>query len=448
MRVEKKTIYGWGRTRKVNASTHAPSEVSQVKIPNDWCRIARGGGRSYNDASVLADGLVIETCKLRRVKSFNDERGTLKIEAGALLSDVLAFIVPRGWFLAVTPGTKRASVGGCVAADVHGKNHHRAGAFGKYVRELELLTVDGEILRLSPEENSEVYRATIGGMGLTGLILNATLQLIPIETSLISVRCRRTKDLDDSLGVFDEHYLDDEYTVAWIDCLANKKELGRGVFVSGHHATREEIGIGSLERPIYEPRKECTLPDFVPKWVLNRWSMRAFNLCYYLMKGRKEQNFFSRIDEFFYPLDAVTNWNVLYGRKGFSQYQCVFPTAQAERGIKKIIQALSRSRIPCFLCVLKRLGAKGDGLLSFPIPGYTLALDLPADEGIEELVHEFDRIVVESQGRIYLAKNPIVRKELLKEMYAELPQWIESKDQLDPRHRFRSDMSTLFGLTR
>jgi FAD/FMN-containing dehydrogenase len=339
--------------------------------------IVRGQGRSYNSAAMLADGLVMLSERLDRIIAFDEASGLLRAEAGTTLAQVLDEFVPRGWFPPVTPGTKFVSLGGCVAADVHGKNHHRDGALGAYVAELEIVLADGNRRRCSPQEDHELFWATIGGMGLTGIITEVSFQLRRIETAYLVVEHRRASNLDELLTLLEDRSLDDHYSVAWIDCLAKGRAMGRGILMRGHHAEVADLQ-GKVEDPLrLKPQRRFNLSFDLPSGLLNSLSGSAFNHFYYWSQGRREKPFITDYERFFYPLDSVGNWNRLYGPCGFVQYQCVFPSATARRGLRRLLEELAHSRRASLLGVLKRFGPQGQGLLSFPMEGYTLAIDLP-----------------------------------------------------------------------
>jgi FAD/FMN-containing dehydrogenase len=403
--------------------------------------LAHGQGRSYGDAALVSDGVLLLTQRLDRVIAFDEETGLLTAEAGMTLEQVLESFVPKGWFPPVTPGTKFVSLGGCVAADVHGKNHHRDGTFGAYVRELKMVLADGSRRVCSPREDALLFWATVGGMGLTGIIIEVTLQLIPIESAHVAVQHHQATDLDASLRLLEDSATDDRYTVAWIDCLAGGRELGRSVLMRGHHATRAELP-AHVERPLQlKPQGQRNLPFDFPNWVLNPLAMTAFNKLYYWRQGARKRPFVTTCESFFYPLDMIGNWNRMYGKRGFVQYQCVFPTRTARRGLQSLLERLAASRRASFLAVLKRFGPEGPGLLSFPIEGYTLSLDLPLDPALFPFLDQLDLIVLQHGGRVYLAKDARLKAETFRAMYARLPEWKRVKASVDPLNRFTSDLA-------
>jgi decaprenylphospho-beta-D-ribofuranose 2-oxidase len=438
---------GWGRYPRALSAVVCPSSLKEVLPPATGHMLAHGQGRSYGDAALVRDGVLLLTERLDRIISFDEETGLLRAEAGMTLDQILEAFVPKGWFPPVTPGTKFVSLGGCVAADVHGKNHHRDGTFGSYVRELEIMLADGSRKICSPLEDAELFWATIGGMGLTGIITVVTLQLIPIESAHVAVQHHQATDLDHSLKLLEDGATDDRYTVAWIDCLAGGSALGRSVLMRGHHATRAELPAQVREPLRLATQGQRNLPFDFPNWVLNSLTMSAFNNLYYWRQGARKRPFVTSCETFFYPLDMIGNWNRMYGKRGFVQYQCVFPTQTARRGLQTLLEKLSASRRASFLAVLKRFGPEGSGLLSFPLEGYTLSLDLPlGDRALFPFLDQLDAIVLQHGGRVYLAKDARLKALTFQAMYPRLPEWRRVKARVDPLNRFTSDLARRLGL--
>ncbi len=430
-------LSGWGRYPVQTCELERPERYADLRYDASSL-IARGQGRSYGDAALNENGRVLLTERVRRLLDFDVENGILRAEAGATLADILEVIVPRDWFLPVTPGTKFVSLGGCVAADVHGKNHHHDGSFGDHVISIELILDDASRVKCSASDNAELFWATVGGMGLTGIIGEVTLKLIPLPSSSMLVRHYRAGNLDQLFQLLQSASTDDRYSVAWIDSMASGRHLGRGVAICGHHALAEEL---PMDFNSAQPRRGFSIPFDFPNWLLNPLSIGAFNALYYRRAGRK-QPFISSYDEFFYPLDAIGQWNRLYGKRGFLQYQCVIPEQTAFEGVKALLLEISSSRRPSFLAVLKRLGAQGRGLLSFPMAGYTLALDLPIrDAGLFELLDKLDKIVVRHGGRVYLAKDARLSADSFRAMYPRYEEWLNTKNAVDPQNIFSSSLS-------
>ena len=390
---------------------------------------------------------MVLTERLNRFLAFDQASGSLRAEAGATLLKILETFVPRGWFLPVTPGTRHISLGGCVAADVHGKNHHHDGSFGNFIESLELLTADGGRRRCSPEREPELFWATVGGMGLTGMISEVTIRLMPVETAYLSVQHHVASGLDALLDLFEDSAVDDRYSVAWLDCLARGPGFGRGIYLRGHHATLDELG-GARARPLAAPvRRTLAIPCHPPAQLLNRASIAAFNSLYFRRGGAKREPYIQDYVRYFYPLDALGHWNRLYGKPGFYQYQCVIPNQGARRGLAELLERLARGRAAPFLAVLKRLGPAGRGLLSFPMDGYTLALDVPRrSPRTEAILDELDAIVIEHGGRVYLAKDARLGRDAFRAMYPGHREWLAVKTAIDPDYRFGSDLSRRLGL--
>ena len=408
--------------------------------------VARGLGRSYGDLAQNGGGLVLDLTGLDAVVELDSATGTAVVEAGCSLSHLLSLSVPEGWFLPVTPGTRHVTVGGAIACDVHGKNHHRDGAFGRSVRSLTLLTAAGEVLRLDREGTPAEFDATLGGLGLTGIVLEAELQLHPIETATMRVDVERARDFDDAFARLergDESY---RHSVSWVDCRSRGGRFGRAVLMRGDHAALADLD----ERRRAEPFARGSgrvLP--VPPWasvspLLRGPAGEAFNELYY-RRARDERGLLQGIDPFFYPLDALRGWNRLYGRAGFLQYQFVVPFGH-EATVVRIAELLRRSAPT--LAVLKRFGPES-GPLSFPVPGWTLALDLPLPSpGLGALLDRADELVVAAGGRVYLAKDGRLRPELLDAMYPRLPEWRETQARLDPDGLLQGDLARRLGLAR
>ena len=400
--------------------------------------VARGLGRSYGDASTNIGRGVVEMTGLGRLLAFDENAGVLTAEAGVSYADLLETLLPRGWFPMVTPGTKYVTLGGAVAADVHGKNHHRDGSFNRCVDSFTLLTSSGEMLDCSRDRNPDVFWATLGGMGLTGFIHTVTIRLQKVSSAYVDVTTTRVPDLNTMLGHFEQSDDDYPYSVAWIDCLAKGAKLGRGVVLQGRHAE----GQGPIELPRKRGKK---VPFHFPNIALNSLSVRAFNEAYY----RGHPSGYSRedVETYFYPLDSVQHWNRIYGRRGFVQYQPVFPEADGAAGVRAVIERLSAERCSSFLAVLKHMGGHEVGPLGFSMKGLTLAVDLPRVPGIEGLLEELDRLVLDHGGRVYLAKDGSMSAETFKQMYPRLDEFKQVKCRLDPDGKLSSDQSRRLGIT-
>ncbi|MGV9326233.1 FAD-binding protein [Streptosporangium sandarakinum] len=451
-------LTGWGRTAPTPARLTRPRSAEEVaelvrRAPARGVA-ARGLGRSYGDAAQNAGGLVCD-CTGLDTWSIDETTGLVTAGAGVSLHDLMTALVPRGWFVPVTPGTRHVTVGGAVAADVHGKNHHVDSSFGAHLRSLTLVTASGETRTVTPDGGrtavpggsggsgggggGDLFWATVGGMGLTGVITEAVFRCVPIETSRVRVDVERTRDLDQTLETMaatDDRY---RYTVAWIDLLARGGRMGRSVLTRGDHAARDELPRGA-DPLAFNPGPVLKAPPWAPNGLLNPVTVRAFNEAWYA-KSRPATGLVQGIAPFFHPLDGVDGWNRVYGSRGFVQYQFAVPFGQ-EATLRRIVARLSAEGVVSFLTVLKRFGPGTPGMLSFPIPGWTLALDIPAGRrGLARLLRGFDDQVAEAGGRIYLAKDSRMSAATAAAMYPRLDEWRRVRDEVDPAGVFRSDLA-------
>ena len=450
-------LSGWGRT--------APSAGDVVEVP--WTdrdgladlvlhlshrgAIARGLGRSYGDSAQNGGGVAIRLDPDdggRPAIRINHADGTVTASAGVSLDELLRASVPAGYFVPVSPGTRFVTVGGAIASDIHGKNHHVDGSFGRHVTAITMLLADGSIVGLGPDDRAELFWATVGGMGLTGLILEATFAMIPIETSRCTVDTERAADLDELMALMagDDAY---RYSVAWIDLMARGSALGRSVLTRGEHALVDELSPRQAVLPLeYRANHYGSIPPIIPaRGLLNHSSVAAFNELWFRKSPKRRIGQIVSIPNFFHPLDAVGHWNRLYGSRGFLQYQFVVPFGE-EPALRHVIERLADSGTTSFLAVLKRFGAANPAPLSFPKPGWTLALDIPGSaDGLVELLAELDDVVLEAGGRHYLAKDSTTTPEAIRRGYPRLAEWREIRDRHDPNHRWASDQSRRLRLT-
>ena len=445
------TLSGWGRHPKHRCLSYRPEswgDVREIVLMDDpGSIILRGAGRSYGDASLNDREGVISSSRLRRLLGFDDATGIVECETGVTFDDLLQTFVPRGYFPPVTPGTKFVTIGGAVAADVHGKNHHRDGSFGCHVLALKLLIADGSIVDCSRESHPEAFFATIGGMGLTGVILSVRLQMKRIESSYLFVDYKRAAHLDDVLDCFEEDDSGYEYSVAWMDCLARGAKFGRSILMNANSAAIEDLP-EALQSNRLEVHKSSRLsiPPIVPSAFWSNGLARQFNSVYF-HRHKDKTGMLQHYDPFFYPLDGVANWNRLYGPRGFWQFQMVVDRAAGRPGMKALLEKVRGSRYPCPLAVIKAFGDGSGGILSFPASGYTVSLDIPNRRGSQDFLLELDEIVREYGGRAYLAKDACMTKNGFQEMYPAAGEFERIKAELDPAGRFSSSLSRRVGLS-
>lgn len=406
-------VTNWGNFPIVEKEMRSEDSFRKIKefVQDHNEVIARGNGRCYGDASLGES--IFSTKKLNKFISFDRLNGIIECESGVLLSEVLEISVPQGYFLYVTPGTKMISVGGAIASDVHGKNHHSEGCFSEYVIDFKLMTENGNIIICSKEENSDKFYATIGGMGLTGIILSARFKLKNIETAYIRQESIKAENLEEIFRLFEESE-SWTYTVAWIDCLQKGNNIGRSILMRGEHAFAHELPQKFSKKPLRLKKKfSPTVPFYFPGFVLNALTVKLFNLLFYKKQAKKELKNIIDYETYFYPLDAINDWNKIYGRSGFIQYQMVIPKENGKEGMKKILETIANSGNGSFLAVLKLFGKNNpEAYNSFPMEGYTLALDFKVNAKLKKLVDQLDQIVQDLEGRIYLTKDSMSKSSL------------------------------------
>jgi decaprenylphospho-beta-D-ribofuranose 2-oxidase len=430
-------LSGWGRTAPGLSNVRSASNETEIAeaLAGSEMLIARGLGRSYGDAAQVSGGTVL-TSAINEVGAI-DHDGVVQVGAGASLDDLLNECIPRGWFIPVSPGTRQVTIGGAVAADVHGKNHHVDGSFAHHVQEMRLVTPTG-IATVTPDDDAELFWATAGAMGLTGVISRVTLRLLPIETDQVLVDTQRFSNLDEVMSEMtsgDENY---RYSVAWVDCMTRGSTLGRAVLTRGDHAGAGDVSPATLHAPT--PAR-LRVPMNAPSGLLNSFTIRAFNEAWYRSSPKRQIAKPESISSFFHPLDGVGDWNRLYGRRGFVQYQFCVPDDSSDC-VRHVIEHLSSSGVASFLAVLKRFGPSSAGPLSFPIPGWTLALDLPVGPPtLPRILDDLDEMVLSAGGRIYLAKDSRVSPANLKAMYPRLDDLLRVKRRVDPEGKLTSDLA-------
>jgi len=433
------TLEGWGRLAMPGR------EVVSCDLESLTAKavLSRGLGRSYGDCSLPArpDDRVANSLMADRILGFDPGSGVLRAEAGLSLAQINRLFLPRGWFPPITPGTKFVTLGGMVASDVHGKNHHRQGCFGEHVRALRIRLGDGDIVECSPNVHPDLFYGSIGGMGLLGHILEVEFAMGPIPSPWIWMESSRMSSIEAFLDGLAEAALRWPMTMGWIDCLSRGSSLGRGILMAGRWASVEQTGGAA-----FKTAAERSLPFELPNFVLNRWTARAFNALYYWSHWRKRRERLVAPDPFFYPLDAILHWNRAYGPRGFTQYQCVLPRAAGPAAVREFLQRLVKLGSPSPLCVIKDCGPEGSGTLSFPLEGTSIAVDMAISPDIQGIVDRLNELVIAAGGRIYLTKDGFTRPDHFRAMEPRLPGFLQTKKKWDPSGRLRSAQSVrLFG---
>lgn len=433
----KKAVSNWGNFPTVNADEVSFSTSRQIdEILTHGLPVSmRGLGRCYGDAALSSN--VISTLKYDKIIDFDVERGIFECQPGISFAEILQIIVPKGWFLPVTPGTRFVTVGGAVASDVHGKNHHSEGSFSSYIIEMEVLTPALGKVTCNRLVNSGLFEATCGGMGLTGLISRVRFTLKKIKTAYISQIQIKAKNLNEILDLF-EQFRGYTYSMAWIDCLKGGDSFGRSIMTAGEHASPDELkGMSTTEQLVKPKSLNLGMPFFLPSFALNTFSIRAFNFLYYNKQWKREKRSIVSYEPFFYPLDAISNWNRMYGKKGFVQYQFVLPMEKGRQGLTDILARIRKKGMGSFLAVLKLFG-KQESLISFPMEGYTLALDFPIKAGLFDFLDELDKVVLDYGGRLYMTKDARMKAEMFWKSYPNAAKFLQIVNQYNPDHTFQS----------
>ena len=438
-------LSGWGRFPIVECHIKTPRNEAELSfLVNGGPLIARGNGRSYGDSS-LNPQMTASMKRFNKILEFDDKQGVLTVEAGVILADVISAFLPRGWFPPVTPGTKYVSIGGMIAADVHGKNHHSSGSFGHHVYWIDIMTAEGRVVRCDAVQNSELFHNTIGGMGLTGIIVRAAFKLIRVESAWIRQDIFAAANLEMLMDYF-EATKDWTYSVAWLDCLSKGKNLGRSLLYCGEHAKLHELDEVKQNIPLKIPsRRITTFPVDAPSWAVNDYSVKMLNEIYYRKGCLAPKSQLIDWDTYFYPLDSILHWNRMYGKRGFLQFQCVIPLEASRQGIRVLLKEISNTGQGAFLAVLKLLGEQNSAF-SFPVKGYTLALDFPITPKSLMLLKRLDKITVDYGGHFYLAKDSRMTREVFENSEPRARAFRDFRTKTGIINKFRSAQSQRLGL--
>jgi len=430
-------LFSWGNFPKIVSRSFYVDKLSTLKkkIKENKVFIPFGNGRSYGDSALNHN--IIKVKPYNYFIDFDASKGLLHVQSGVLLSEILTAFVSRGWFLKVTPGTKLITIGGAIASDVHGKNHHVEGCFSECVEKFTLMLPDGEIINCNKHDTPDLFKATCGGMGLTGVIIDATIVLKKINSKYINQTTIKTKNLKETFNYF-EKYKDSTYSVAWIDCLAKNDEIGKCLLMTGDFAND-----GKLD---YQAKNKIKIPFYLPAFLLNTWTVKIFNYLYYNRVASRVSSQKVNLDSFFYPLDAIESWNKIYGNKGFIQYQFILPKEESFVGLEEILKIISGSGKGSFLAVLKLYGKSNDNYLSFPMEGYSLALDFKMEAGLFDLLNQLDDIVLKYGGRIYLAKDARVTQDVFEQGYPNIDKFRQLRKKYKMNEKFNSYQSQRIGI--
>ena len=450
--IRRTRLTGWGRTAPSAADlvdVDADSVASALKsdLTVERGALARGLGRSYGDAAQNGGGLVLRMSGRAGDAVIDVARDEVTVGGGVSIDELLRVIVPRGFFVPVTAGTRFVTIGGAIASDIHGKNHHGEGSFGNHVREMTLLLADGSTTVVSPTVRPDLFWATIGGMGLTGIVLEATIHVWPVETSRCIVDTQRAKNLDDILSLMEEGDHRYRYAVAWIDLMAKGRHLGRSILSRGDHARLDQLPERERGAALeYNAGVIASVPPIVPMSVMNRATIKVFNELWFRKSPRHRDGELQTIPQYFHPLDMIGAWNRMYGPHGFVQYQILVPFGE-EHALRQVIERLAGSGAASFVTVLKRFGAANPAPLSFPAPGWTLTLDIPAGtHGLSAMLHELDHLVLDAGGRHYMAKDSHTTPDAIRRGYPRLAEWQAVRNAVDPDGVWQSDLGRRLGL--
>ncbi|MGN6439827.1 MAG: FAD-binding protein [Agriterribacter sp.] len=440
----KEVLAGWGNYPTVESLVSRPRDEKEwQEVVRNGALIPRGLGRSYGDQAINANKHVAVSTRMNHFLAWDEQQGILECEAGASLEEIITTFAPRGWLPMICPGTKFVTIGGAIANDIHGKAHHADGSFINCVVSFTILLADGSIATASREQNSDLFVANFGGLGLLGVILTAKIRLRKIETTYFRQQSIKVNNLEEMLAALEkhQHY---NYSVAWVDPLAKGKKLGSGVLTVGDAAALKDLPPALQKEPLKVHRiSALTVPFFLPAFVLNNFTVRILNrLIGFVQNSPKE---FVHYEKFFFPLDMINNWNKGYGKRGFIQYQFVIPEKGGEKVLREIMEMIASSGCTPFLNVFKKMG-EGQGILSFPFAGYTLAIDFPVTKGLKTFTEKLDQKVLEAGGRLYLGKDSMMSKEMFQKMYPQYSEWLSIKRKYDRDNKFTSDIATRLGL--
>lgn len=443
--LKEETLSGWGNIPKTLSKVAYPGSRDEVKeLLGTDIVLARGMGRSYADQATNTNHTVLKMERMNSFLHFDEKNGVLTCEAGVTLADIINHFTPQGWFPWVCPGTKYVTLGGAIANDIHGKAHHSDGSFVNCVLSFSIMLADGSILCASREENSDLFWANFGGMGLLGTILSATIKLRRIETAFFVQKSIVARNLQEMLQLIEDNDKNYNYSVAWIDSLARGKNMGKGVLLVGNAAIFDDLPQKYKKKPLtVAPSAKLSVPFYLPSFALNSLSVSLLNKVLYWKQ--KSSNGIGHYDSFFFPLDMINNWNRGYGKRGFIQYQFVVPVASGKENIHRILTEITKSNCIPFLNVLKKFG-RGQGILSFPFEGYTFAIDFPVTSRLKPFIKKLDALVLEAGGRIYLGKDAYLDEPTFKAMYPQHKEWLEIKRKYDPSNAFSSDLARRIGL--
>ena len=445
--MDKALFTGWGNTIQTESVLCEPENREETRkflfTLDDKGGIPRGSGRSYGDQAMNKDGAIIRPVSQPHTKLLIRDNGVIKVEASLTITNILRGIGASRWCLPVIPGTGFVTIGGAIAADIHGKNHYQKSSIADHVVEMTLMLADGSIITCSQETETDLFWATIGGLGLTGIILNATLQLTPIQSNRIQVTSQRFHNFPDLFEQMKFTSAEFDHSVAWIDLISTGSRTGRGIFETGDHDTVETVDGRDSS---YAVRTIANIPTRFPSRILNRTSGKAYNALRYFLASEGKSNRSVSISDFMHPLDRIGNWNRLYGPTGFIQWQVAIPE-QSENILIDLVNSISVSEIPAFLGVLKKFGPANKSPLSFPIQGWTLAVDFPAKHhSLKKFLDALDREVLNAGGRVYLVKDARMDSSLVPKMYPRLEEWSTIRDHVDPNRRWQSDFSRRLNL--